>query len=309
MSQPAASPAPIFKALLDRVAADRRVSDAETLDLRRAVFADGDVDRAEAGALFDIAGRVANEDAAWAEAFVEAVGDHVLGPDRHITDDRAGWLIMHAPLAGALAAPLLVSALDRAESAPAALAAAARAAVLKAVADAPLDARAVAWVRTCLHAVAGDGAAHIGAEEAQWLFDLDAAVDGRPNDPAWSDLFVKAILNHVMGQRPSALLGRESRLARRAWLEAPVRPAPVGFLARAFAGGLDGWRARIAEPGEVDAFEAAYAERLAHAAEDAVLTLDEVTRLVALARADGKRTANEARLLEEVRRLEAAQAG
>ncbi len=299
---------PVLQALVDRIAADGRVSADEALDVRRAVFPDGAVDRTEAAALFALAGRVANDDPAWLEAFIEAVGDHVLGADKLVTDAHAAWLVAHAAKAGTLAAPLLVKVLDRAESVPEALAVAAREAVAAAVADAPLGAREVEWVRTCLFALSVDGGAHVSEAEARWLFALDAATDGRANDPAWPDVFVKAILNHVMGQRPAAVLSRDSQRAGRDWLEAPAKPAPLGFLGRAFEGGLAGYIARVTEAGEADAFEAYYAKRLAEADEDARLTLDEVTRVVALARADGKRTANEARLLDEVRRLEAAQA-
>ena len=70
---------------------------------------------------------------------------------------------------------------------------------------------------------------------------------------------------------------------------------------------MKGYRERIAYT-ELDAFEQHYAQRLEQAAEDERLTLDEVTKIVTLVRADGKRTANEERLLEEVRRFEAAQA-
>jgi len=309
MSQPALK----LHALVDRVAADGRVSAEEVLALRQTVFPDGVVDHEEAGALFALAGHVANDDGAqsapWAEAFIEAIGDHVLGADRFITDNMARWLVEKAPRAGALATPLLLKVLDRAESAPETLAAAARAAVLEAVATAPLGARELGWVRTCLFTLAGDGAAYVTDAEVRWLFALDAATDGRANDAGWPDLFVKSVLNHVMGHRPSTFVARDSQAARRDWLAAPAAPSALGFLGRAFEGGLDGYLARVFSPGEADAFEAHYARRLAEAAEDSRLTLQEVTRIVTLVRADGKRTANETRLLEEVRQLEAAQAG
>lgn len=302
----AASPSQLAD-LLDRVGRDGHVDAGETLEIRRAVFPDGVVDRAEAGALFQLAGRVANTDEAWAEAFCEAIGDHMIGDDGFVSDENAAWLLSQTKRCAALAVPLLVKVLERAESAPETLAAAAREAVLAAVAEAPMGRRETEWVRTCLYALAGDEAAHVSDAEARWLFALDAATDGRANDPMWGDLFVKAMLNHVMGWRPSALIDRSAESARRDWLKAPVNPAPLGFLGRAFEGGWKGWRDRVGYS-DVDAFEEHYARRLEQGADDERLTLDEVAAIVARVRADGRETANEARLLEEIGRFEAAQA-
>ena len=292
--------------LLASVGRDGHVDADETRAIRGAVFPDGVVDRAEAGALFQLAGRVANDDAAWAEAFCEAIGDHMIGDDGFVSDENAAWLLGQTRQHAALAVPLLVKVLERAESAPESLAAAARDAVLAAVAAAPMGKRETEWVRTCLYALAGDGAAHVTDSEARWLFALDAATDGRDNDPAWPDLFVKAMLNHVMSWRPSALIDRSAESARRDWLKAPVTPAPLGFLARAFEGGVKGWRERV-QFTEVDAFEQHYAQRLDDAVDDARLTPEEVADIVARVRADGRETANGARLLEELGRFEAAQ--
>lgn len=295
-----------LETLLDRIAADGRVDADEVLEIRRTVFPDGVVDRAEAGALFTLAARVANDSPLWTEAFVEALCDHVCGPDAIVDDADGHWFVYQAGKAGALAAPLLVRVMKRADSVPAVVSAAARAAVQTAIGNGPVTAQHVEDVRTCLYAVGGGGAGHVNEIEARWLFEIDAAVDGADNDPAWGDLFVKALLNHVMGHRPSALLDRASQVARRQWLETPHDGTLGNFLARAMSGGPKGWLAHVRAPGEVAAFEAHYAARNAEAEEDARLTLAEVTSLVALVRADGKRTANEERLLGVVRDLEQA---
>lgn len=292
--------------LVDAIAADGRADAGEVLQIRRAVFPDGAVDRSEAAALFSLAGRVANDDAAWAEAFIEAVTDHVIGPDRFIHDDDAAWLIAQADRAGALKAPLLLKALHRAECAPESLAAAARAALLARIGAGPLLVHDLADIRTCLFALAGDAAAHVSADELAWLFAIDAATDGQDNDPAWPDLFVKAALNHATGQRVAGLLTRNQQRDRLDWVRTPARPAPLAFLARAGEGGLATYRRRLFR-NEAREFETYYAARLAEAEVDARLTLDEVARLVTLVRADGRRTANEQRLLDEVARLEAEQ--
>jgi hypothetical protein len=299
---------PTLAALVDRIAEDGRVDADEVLEIRRAVFPDGAVDRAEAAALFALAARVANDDPEWAEAFAEAIADHVVGEDRFVHEADVDWLIAQAPRAGALRAPMLLKVLQRAECAPERLAAAAREAVAERIGTGPLLVNDLADIRTCLFALAGDAAAHVSAEELAWLFAIDAATDGRDNDPAWPDLFVKAALNHATALRVASLLSRNQQRDRLDWLRAPVSAAPLSFLARAAQGGLAAYRRRI-DYNVLDDFETYYETRLAEAAVDARLTLDEVTRLVTLVRADGRRTANEQRLLDEVARLEAEQKG
>jgi hypothetical protein len=295
----------VLLALVDQIAADGRVSAEEALAVRRAVFPDGAVDRAEALALFDLAARVANEDESWAAAFVEAIGDHVLGRDAFVDDEAAVWLITQAAGAGVLRTRLLIDVLRRAECAPESLAAAAREALAADIGPGPVTLAQLEGIRTCLFALSGDAAAQVSAAELAWLFSIDAATDGADNVPAWGDLFIKAALNHVMAQRPAAISSREAQRGRLRWLHAPVKVAPLAFLSRTMEGGLETYRRRLGLD-EVGMFEAHYAERLAEAEADEKLTLGEVSRLVTLVRADGKRTANEEALMAEVRRLEGA---
>lgn len=292
-------------ALVDQIAADGRVSADEALSVRRTVFPDGAVDRAEAAALFDLASRVANDDAEWAAAFVEAIGDHVLGADRFVHDEDAAWLIANARDAGVLQSRLLTKVLERAECAPEKLAAAAREALAARIGAGPLSAQDLVDIRTCLFALAGDGAVHVSEAELRWLFALDAATDGAENDPAWGDLFVKAALNHVMAVRAPEVISRGQQRANHDWLNSPVRPAPLAFLARFTEGGLATYRRRVGLR-ERDLFESHYEQRLAEAAEDGRLTTEEVARVVNLVRSDSRQTANEARLLGEVGWLQAA---
>ena len=60
-------------------------------------------------------------------------------------------------------------------------------------------------LRRMLYAFGGDGNVAVTRAEAEVLFDInDATADAEPN-PAWTDLFVKAIANVVMaasGQQP-----------------------------------------------------------------------------------------------------------
>jgi hypothetical protein len=302
---------PVLTLLLDQIAQDGAVNAQEALDIRRAVFPDGVVDRAEAEALVRLAGKVATgtddrqDAAAFAATLAEALSDHVLGGDGHVTDADATWLAAATKsLAPMLGLEVLACTLRRAESAPESLASAARASVLAACAGRAISARDVGHVRTILFAAAGESAVHVGLEEARWVLALDANCDGFAHDPDWADLFMKAMLNHVLGQRASPLLAREGILDRRAWLSQTESGGALAFLSRAFSGGLRGYVQALKTPDTVTEMERHYESRLAHAAQDERLTLQEVAHLVALVRADGKRTANEARLIEAVRAME-----
>lgn len=293
--------------LFDRIAADAAVSAEEALEIRRTIFPNGVVDRAEAEALFQVAGRVANDDAEWRTAFIEAIGDHVLIAGGHIGEEDARWLLDQLPdVAGApLAALLLLDIVRRAETAPAFLVQATRERLCALLAAHPIGVQETHWVRTLLHAPAASGGVSITEAEAQWLFAIEAAGAAHVHHPAWGDLFVKALLNHLMGLRASPLLTREAELSRRTWLATPHRPSPRGFLARAFSGGLAGFFEALDVPDQDTEIAAYYDTRALQLAEDEVLTQAEAATLLAHARVDGIVTANEARLMEEVRLLEA----
>ncbi len=69
------------------------------------------------------------------------------------------------------------------------------------------------------------------------LFDINDATLNGDNDPAWRDLFVKAIANHVMTISGYEAPSREEALRRERWLDdANVNVA--GFFGRM----VSGWR-------------------------------------------------------------------
>ncbi len=301
-----------LETLTDQLASDRSISADEALQLRRTVFPDGVVTRQEVEALIALEARVANSDSAWAAAFVEAVGDHVLQSGTypgHVDEAAASWLVARFGHEGARETEIetLVKIIERSESAPEYLSAFVRERVAKLLAGKPVGAGEVELVRRCLYAASGSGATAVTEAEARWLFALDAESDGRANDPAWSDLFVKALLNHLMGRRAPALLEAEDMLARQSWLNAP-NAAPGVRLGAMFEGGLAGFVAKVRRGGIRDRLEAHYEAANAQAEEDARLTLAEIAWAVGMSKEDGKRSANEEALLAEIRALENAEA-
>lgn len=292
--------------LSEHIVADRRISADEALELRRAIFPDGVVSRAEADVMIALEARVANSDEAFTHAFVEAIVDHVFGaghPPGHIDQETVTWLVDRFGVDGAreTEVEVVLKLLERAESAPDTLAAFGRERVAALLAGRAICATETEFVRRALYVAAGQGAIAVTEDEARWLFAIDAESDGRANDPAWTDLFVKAVLNHLMGRRAPALLEGESMLARQRWLEAPTQGVG-GFIRSMFEFG-PGWWGKVFYR-EVDGFEAHYERANEERAQDEKLTLEEVAWAVGMTREDGKRTANEEALLAAIRDIE-----
>jgi hypothetical protein len=59
----------------------------------------------------------------------------------------------------------------------------------------------VELIRRILYAFGGDGNIAVTRQEAEVLFDINDATAEASNDPAWSDLFVKALANFLGGFR------------------------------------------------------------------------------------------------------------
>ena len=296
--------------LSEHIAADRCISAGEAFQLRQAIFPDGVVSRQEADVLISLEGRVANSDEAWSHAFVEGIVDHVLAVGEypgHVDENTTSWLMSRFGDDGARETEIevLLKTLERAESAPASLAAYARKRVATWLAGKSIGAQETEFIRRALYVAAGAGATSVTEDEARWLFAVDAESDGRANEPAWTDLFVKGVLNHLMGRRAPAALEQDSMMCREAWFATQAQ-GPLGdSLATMFDGGLKGFMSRLGAADDATRLEQRYEAVVAEMQEDEVLTLAEIAWAVGMSREDGKRTANETALLAKLRELEA----
>lgn len=290
-------------ALINEIGEDRRVSAEEALQLREQIFPDSIVSRDEAEAVVALNARVRESDPAWEQAFIEAILDYALGEAQypgHVRDERAVWLA--ALPDGRLETLALLKVLERCDSAPASLYQVLRDRLAAMIAAAPVSSETVELLRRCLFA--GDG--FVSEDEARWLFALDAATDGRANDPAWTDLFVKAQLCHLMGRQPD-LPDQETMLARQKWL-ADTSIHPLSNLGHMFDNGFSGFRAKATTMSERGRLETYYEAANANAEEDAALTSAEQDWALDEAHADGKLTANERALLTELDKIKASAA-
>jgi hypothetical protein len=297
-----------LQTLADQLASDSVITAAEALDLRKAIFPDGVVSREEAEMLISLAARVANSDAQWSHAFVEALADHVLAASAypgHVDEATVSWLTSRLGSEGPRETEVeaVLKILERAESAPDYLSTFARGRIAALLAGSPVGPSETELVRRCLYASSGAGRTAVTEVEARWLFALDAESDGRGNDPAWSELFVNAVLCHLMGRRAPALLQANDMMARQAWLNAPTAGL-LGSLQSIFQGGLTNYKAKIHEDSFAERWEGHYVVANDDAGSDAELTLSEIAWTVGMTQEDGKRTANEETLLAEIRAIE-----
>lgn len=268
-----------FEMLIRSVGADGHVSAEDVNFLRKNVFADGVVSRAELAALFALAEKAPQGDKEWPDYFAEAAADFFLReeePHGYLTENEfehlKSWIARDGARASSIELGLLVALMEKATATPPAMAEFAADQFRRLIsgrkggpristADADL-------LRRYFYAAAGDGSIAITREEAELLFDLHEITYAADNDPAWSDLFIKGIAAHLMahvGYRP---LPREEALRLHEWVkDQTVNPA--GFFGRMVSGGLSGIREAYGRKqtlagrkNEDDAIAAAIAEQV-----------------------------------------------
>lgn len=215
--------------------------------MRRIFYEDGIVSAEEAKLLFDINDACKVHPTDWSEFFVEAITDYLVlqeRPQGYLTADNASWLIDRISRDGRVDSKteleLLVNVLDKARWAPVSLVKFALEQVKAAVihGDGPLrngksltpgmiSEAEVDLLRRMLYAFGGDGHVAITRAEADVLFDIDEAVSEHEPNPAWTDLFVKAIANVMMAASGYSVPSREEALRQEASLHDPEQKTSV----------------------------------------------------------------------------------
>jgi hypothetical protein len=219
---------------LSQIAASGRISPDDVLAVRRIVYENGAIGADEASWIFDLNHAAQEQCAEWLAFFVEALTDytvHQAEPRGYVTDENVTWLIARIMHNGQVETDteleLLINVLEQAISAPGELSVFAlkevKAMVLK---RNRISEREVALLRRVLYAAGGQEAIAITREEAEVLFDIDHVRGGSEDDPAWVDLFAKAILNSIMFASGFTPPTREEALRREAWVnDTSVNPA------------------------------------------------------------------------------------
>lgn len=256
------------------------VTEDNVLRLRHAFFQDGDISRHEAETLFDINRSCTEQDDGWPQFFIEALTDFIVHqeqPQGYVTVENADWLIARVFEDGHVETrtelELVIKVLDEARWSPDRLVKFALDQVKIAVVSGAGPLRSgselspgviggaeVEILRHILYASSGDGNIAVTRAEAEVLFDINDATSEAENDPSWSDLFVKAVANHLMAACGYRVPPREEALRLERWVE--ERDGTLGFMQKMVSGGLSAiWNVYQKQSAEERALERLEAQK------------------------------------------------
>jgi hypothetical protein len=242
------------------LARGRNVDVADVIALLREVYADGIPTRVEAEELIAFDHSLAAPGQEWSEFFSAALADHVAASN--CEDETASWLIAAlshgrratergfaavlrilemaakpAPPLAAYAIQMMTTALIAGEGAPIGL---------RAHFSRMIDGDGVALLARVLTAAGGSSSQPVTRAEADALFDLHDAVAGGINDPAFGELFFRAIAQHVIAASGHATLPRGEMFAgvtRTTYESAQEFSLPPGCVAEKPGPDLTAWLA------------------------------------------------------------------
>lgn len=237
--------------ILARIAPTRRITPEDVLDIRRSLFGDMAVTPLEAETLIALDEAAIERCDEWTMLFSEAVTDFIVrqqSPPGYVDDAGADWLISLIGRDGRIRTDteldLLIHILESADSVPQRLTDFALKQVKDAVltGDGPLarsgrveagriTAAEVELLRRIIFAAGGSGDIAVTRHEAETLFDINDAVKGQDNDPAWADFFARAVGASVMTVSTFDGQSRESAARVDAWLNEPPENI-LGFASR-----------------------------------------------------------------------------
>lgn len=208
-----------FRELAEQAMADGRVSAEELLGLRREAWANGVIEPDEAEALFVVNRNLAECSNEWADAFVEALVEHLLAggsPRGYVTQQQADWLIAQIDADGrvetAAELELIARLFERASAVPENLKSYALHQIEQAVlaGEGPtrdggmLEAGNVTvaecrLLRRYIFSSGGDRPGAVSQNEAEMLFRIKDASLGADNAPEWPQLFVQGVASYLQG--------------------------------------------------------------------------------------------------------------
>ncbi len=215
------------------------IAPGDVLNFRREVFRDGLVSRHEADAIFMINDACEEQCEQWREFFVEALTDFTVNqaePRGYVSLENGEWLIRQVNRDGKIKSSteleMLVKTIEKASECPSVLVNF----VLEQVARMVISGEGellygrkltkgmigqdeAELLRRVLFGYSGAGGAAISKREAEILFELNDKTIEAENHPAWSDLFVKAIANHLMAASGYQPPSRQEAFAREQWLQ------------------------------------------------------------------------------------------
>lgn len=296
---------------LAAVGADGYVTANEVLFLRRTVFEDGVVNTEELDAIFALGERAPDGDPEWLQFFAEAVSDYYLReeePQGYLTPEEFASLQVRITQndghANALERCLLVKLMETVVRTPPEMARFTgeqfKQAILKKPEGPLVEKEDAMLLRRYLFAAGGDGHVAITRAEAELLFDINDAVQTANNSPAWTELFVQGVVNHLMAHLGYTAPSREEAFRRNAWAKDQT-PNVGGFFKRMLSGGLGAVKDAYSQDSLHEEHNARRDEDAAIAAQ---VTQSEADWLAGRIGRDGAFDNNELQLIEKMRELE-----
>ena len=235
------------------------IQDADVAKLRAAFYDDGVIDEKEAEMLFALNNRCPVQDPSWAVFFNEAIVDYVVTqaePEGYVTSENASWLIDQSSQNGKIRTQneleVLVCVLEKSRWSPPSFVKFCIEQMRNNIIDecSPLRSGGgeagviteseVELIRRMVYAFGGDGNIAITKDEAELLFDINDAVAPAGVNPAWTEFFVKAIANAVMGSSGYKVPSREEALHGESFVEERGELSPSGMISAIVNAGLDG---------------------------------------------------------------------
>lgn len=237
--------------LFARLSQAGRIADGDVHILRELVWDDDVIPQPVLDALFTLNDRLDIQSDVWTKFFVEAVTHFMLHqqePRGFFDQGSADWLMRRIDrFGGAISASeleLIVSLIEDAESAPDTLKVYAfnqiEQSILsgrgptrdgKTLRPACVDEAEAMMLRRLIFAGGGEGAIVVGLQEANLLFRIKDATHGGNNHPAWLQLFVQAVGNHLLAHSDYRPLTREEALRLNDEMDRNA-PSVAGFFRR-----------------------------------------------------------------------------
>jgi hypothetical protein len=223
----------------------------DVIALRRHYFADNSISLREGEELFALAERIGEADCReWHQFFSEAITVLLVDqiePHGYLSDDNADWFIARIRADGHVLVKsefeTLLRVMERAREVPDRLATFALGLVKDIIlngdgtaitgekhAPGVVTNADVAALRRTLFVASSEGFGSVTRAEADVLFDIADATAAADNDPAFDDLFARAIGNHLLSGLGRRAPDRKEALRRQAWLD-ERRPLISGIAA------------------------------------------------------------------------------
>jgi len=290
----------------------------DAMALRRVVYGqDATVTRADAEALFKLNADAGSLSQEWQQLFIEAMTDYAVHeetPSGTIDAVKSDWLVAQTRKAGRIREDeieMLIHALEEADESPAALSnfvlELVKSVILAKLKQRQgLDRSDVERLRRVIYSKGGDGNIAVTRHEAEALFDINDALKGADADPAWVDLFKRAVANAVLFESAWHPDGK-AELNREAWLaDTGVHPLRHFVTGLESAGAWSDMREAAREMIHLDfqdhSLERAYEAQSAAGADAEKLTDDETHWLVDRIRGNGVYDRNERAVVDFIRK-------